>query len=102
VRDEPDRYVATVSKAKRKGKLLIDYLRNARGATAVCAFSTRARPGAPVATPIAWSELTPTLRPERFNVRTIPARLAAGPDPWRDFGEQRPRLSRSLLAKAES
>ena len=57
-RDEPDRYIATMSKAKRRGKLFIDYLRNQRGATAIASYSTRRRRGAPVATPLAWDELT--------------------------------------------
>jgi bifunctional non-homologous end joining protein LigD len=54
---EPDRFVATISKAKRKGKILIDYLRNQRGSTAVMPYSARARAGAPVAVPISWDEL---------------------------------------------
>ena len=54
---EPDRFVATMSKAKRKGKIFIDYLRNQRGSTAVVPYSARAREGAPVAAPIAWGEL---------------------------------------------
>ncbi|KTR84045.1 ATP-dependent DNA ligase [Novosphingobium barchaimii] len=54
---EPDRFVATMSKAKRKGRIFIDWLRNQRGATAVVPYSARARPGSPVAAPIAWSEL---------------------------------------------
>jgi bifunctional non-homologous end joining protein LigD len=54
---EPDRFVATMSKAKRKGKIFIDYLRNQRGSTAILPYSARARAGAPVAVPIAWDEL---------------------------------------------
>jgi bifunctional non-homologous end joining protein LigD len=54
---EPDRFVATMSKAKRKGKIFIDYLRNQRGSTAILPYSARARSGAPVAVPIAWGEL---------------------------------------------
>ncbi len=53
----PDRYVATMSKAKRRGKIFVDYLRNTRGATAICPFSTRARPGAYVAMPVSWEKL---------------------------------------------
>lgn len=54
---EPERFTATMSKAKRKGKIFIDWLRNQRGATAVVPYSARAREGAPVAVPIAWNEL---------------------------------------------
>ncbi|GMM92029.1 DNA ligase D [Qipengyuania sp. MTN3-11] len=54
---EPDRFTATMSKAKRKGKIFIDWLRNQRGSTAVVPYSARAREGAPVAVPIAWNEL---------------------------------------------
>jgi bifunctional non-homologous end joining protein LigD len=54
---EPDRFVATISKARRKGKILIDYLRNQRGSTAVMPYSARARAGAPVAAPVTWDEL---------------------------------------------
>ncbi|WP_338243578.1 DNA ligase D [Aurantiacibacter hainanensis] len=54
---EPDRFTATMSKAKRKGRIFIDWLRNQRGSTAVLPYSVRARSGAPVAAPIAWNEL---------------------------------------------
>lgn len=54
--DEPDRFVATATKARRKGRIFIDWLRNQRGATAVLPYVVRARPGAPVAAPVAWSE----------------------------------------------
>ncbi len=54
---EPERFVATMSKAKRKGRILIDWLRNQRGATAVLPYVVRARPGAPVAAPVTWEEL---------------------------------------------
>lgn len=54
---EPERFVATMSKAKRKGKIFIDWLRNQRGATAVVPYSARSRAGAPVAVPVTWDEL---------------------------------------------
>jgi bifunctional non-homologous end joining protein LigD len=96
VRAAPTKYVATISKAQRKGKVLIDYLRNGRGATAVCAYSTRARATASVAAPIAWSELTEDLRPDQFTLHNIPARLASVENPWRDFGKNRPKLTAAL------
>lgn len=84
--DAPGRYVATVSKAKRRGRILVDYLRNGRGNTAVAPYSSRARPGARVAMPLAWEELGPELNPARFTVETAPVRLGAmRRDPWAAF-----------------
>jgi len=83
--DEPDRYVATVSKAKRTGKILIDYLRNGRNNTAIVAFGTRARPGAAVSMPLSWEELGPEIGPANFTVANAPVRVANTPDPWADF-----------------
>lgn len=84
--DSPGAYVATLSKARRHGRILIDYLRNQRGATAVAPYSPRARPGAPVATPVAWDELGPDIGPAHFTLGTIAARLAAPTaDPWAAF-----------------
>ncbi len=84
--DSPERYVATVTKSKRKGKTLIDYLRNGRGATAVAPYSTRARPGATVSMPLDWSELGDEIGPDHFTVMNAPARLEnLDADPWADF-----------------
>ena len=80
---DSDRYVTVMTKAKRTGKIFIDFFRNDRGATAVAPYSTRARPGAPVAVPLDWSEAAPTLSPAHFTVETVPRRLAQMPDdPW--------------------
>ncbi|WP_267553099.1 DNA ligase D [Rhizobium rhizogenes] len=84
--DSPDRYVSTITKSKRHGRILIDYLRNQRGSTAVAPYSTRARPGAAVSMPLSWEELSPAIGPDYFTVLNAPARLAAlQTDPWRDF-----------------
>lgn len=84
--DSPDSYVATVSKAKRKGKILIDYLRNGRGATAIAPYATRARAGAPVAMPLGWDELSADIGPAHFTVANAASRLDnLSADPWADF-----------------
>jgi bifunctional non-homologous end joining protein LigD len=81
--DSPSRYVATMAKQARKGRIFIDYLRNGRGATAIAAYSTRAREGAPVSTPLAWSELSASLRPSHFTVENLPRRLShLNRGPW--------------------
>ena len=83
--DDPDRYVATIAKAKRTGRILIDYLRNGRNNTAIVAYGTRARAGAPVSMPLAWDELGPDIGPAHFTVANAPVRVADTPDPWAEF-----------------
>jgi bifunctional non-homologous end joining protein LigD len=86
--EQPQRFVASVPKQKRRGRILVDWLRNGLGATAVASFSPRARPGAGVATPLAWREVTPALDPMAFTLRTVPGRLQRQrSDPWRDFAQ---------------
>jgi bifunctional non-homologous end joining protein LigD len=93
VQKAPEEYTASLSKASRTGKLFIDYLRNSQGATAVAAYSTRALPGAPVATPVAWDELGTDLRSDQFTVTNLPRRLAAlRKDPWDGFLKLRQSL----------
>ena len=72
---EPDRFTATMSKAKRKGKIFIDYLRNQRGSTAVLPYSARARANAPVAVPIAWDELGDMANAHPFTIDDAPELL---------------------------
>ncbi|HEX8664807.1 MAG TPA: non-homologous end-joining DNA ligase [Beijerinckiaceae bacterium] len=89
----PTRYLTRVSKAERRGRIFIDYLRNDATATAVAPYSTRSRAGAPVATPLTWEELTPKLDPQAFTIKTVPGRLKEiGGDPWRDMGKVRQGL----------
>jgi len=84
-RQHPDEYLTEASKAARKGRIFIDWLRNVRGATSIAAYSTRARPGAPVSTPVTWDEL-PRTRPDQYTVPTLPARLASlKKDPWAGY-----------------
>ncbi len=74
--EEPTRFLAHLKIADRKGRILVDWLRNGLGATAIGSFSPRAWPGATVATPVAWREVTAKLDPAAFTVLTVPARLA--------------------------
>lgn len=82
----PSEFIGTMSKTKREGKIFIDYLRNARGATAVAAYSTRAKPNAPISVPLSWEELTPKIKADSFNIQNIRKKLKnLKEDPWEDF-----------------
>ena len=86
--DSPERYVSRLPKVERLGRILVDWLRNGLGSTAVASFSPRARPGATVATRLEWREVKPDLDPSAFNLRTLPGRLAGRKsDPWDGFEE---------------
>ena len=92
-RDAPERYIATASKAKRSKRIFIDYLRNSREATAVAPYSTRARPGAAVSTPVAWSELGSLKSADQFTVKNLRARLVRlRQDPWAAIGRMKQKL----------
>jgi bifunctional non-homologous end joining protein LigD len=91
--ENPDAYLPTMRKLDRRGKILIDWLRNGLGATAVASFCPRARPGANVATPVAWGEVNDKLNPADFTLRSVPDRLARlRADPWQEFTSLRQRL----------
>jgi bifunctional non-homologous end joining protein LigD len=84
--EEPERYLAEMSKKARKGKIFVDYLRNGRGATAIAPFSTRARNGAPIAWPVAWSGLGSLKSAHEVTVEGAGAALARkGKDPWAGY-----------------
>lgn len=86
VAQDPTHCTRTVTKSKRQGKIFIDYLRNTRGATAVAAYSTRARTNAPVSTPLSWDELTAKIKSTSYNLSNLRQRLQQlKADPWRQF-----------------
>lgn len=86
VDDDPVHRTCEIRKAGRDGRLYVDVMRNAYGQTAVAPYSVRARPGAPVATPLEWDELdVPGMRSDRFTLRDVPVRLSERGDPWADM-----------------
>jgi bifunctional non-homologous end joining protein LigD len=75
-----------MAKAARKGKIYVDYLRNARGATAIAPYSTRRREDATVSMPLHWSEVSEKIAPDHFNVQNAVERLKSLPeDPWTEM-----------------
>lgn len=89
----PQDYIATASKARRKGRIFIDWLRNTRGATSVCNWSLRARAGAPVAMPLRWEELARVESGAAFDLRKALRRAAAlKRDPWEGVATLRQSL----------
>src|SRR5262245_183814 len=96
--DSPEAYIAKSSKAARRGKIFVDYLRNDRGSTSVAPYSTRAKPGATVSVPLAWSELGARTRSDAFNVSNVRQRLKRlKRDPWREFFKTRQTIDPKLL-----
>src|SRR5438067_2462194 len=94
VKAYPDRFTSNMAKRARTGRIFIDYLRNGRGATAIGAYSARARPGATVATPLFWDEVEKGVTPDAFTVATVPARLRQiKADPWAEMAKVRQSIS---------
>jgi bifunctional non-homologous end joining protein LigD len=94
-RDEPKIFLATASKAARKGRIYVDYLRNDRGSTAVGAYCARARPGLPVAMPLDWRDVTESLQPADYTIETVSK--VALPKEWRDAQSWRQGLDAKRL-----
>jgi bifunctional non-homologous end joining protein LigD len=82
--DAPDRYLITMAKKDRTGRIFLDYLRNDRMSTAVAPLSPRGRPGAPVSMPVTWAQVKKGLDPAKYTLRTVPA-LIAKSKAWEDY-----------------
>ena len=92
--DQPERFVAVMSKARRKGRIFIDYLRNERGGTAIAPYSPRARKGAPVAWPVDWDDLGKVRRADQFRLAEVSADDAKG---WAEYDDVRQGLNNASL-----
>jgi len=93
--DSPKKYLVTMTKKERTGRIFLDYLRNDRMATAVAPFSPRGRTGAPVSMPLTWNQVKRGLEPMRYTVRTVPALLTKSAA-WNDYSEDERRLLEAL------
>ncbi len=99
--DEPARFIAKSSKASRKGRIFIDWLRNDRGSTAIGPYSTRAREGAPVAMPVAWEELDEFNAANIFTVTNAASHLGNSTDPWAEMAKTTQSLTKAMIAKMD-
>jgi bifunctional non-homologous end joining protein LigD len=98
----PKLFTANMAKSSRRGRIFLDYLRNGRSATAVAAYSLRARPGVPASTPVSWEDLVEIDDPADFNYATVPVRLAEVEDPWAGLtGSARP-LTKEMERRLEA
>jgi bifunctional non-homologous end joining protein LigD len=98
--DNPGRYTPTAAKRARTSRIFVDYLRNSREATAVAPYSTRARPGAPVSTPLSWEELASQTSADRYTVLNLHQRLARlRKDPWAEIGRVKQALPNIRVKK---
>jgi bifunctional non-homologous end joining protein LigD len=99
---DPERYTTRFARAGREHMILIDYLRNNRTNTAIAAYSTRAKPAAPVSVPLRWEELSARTPPSSFTATTLPRRLSSlRADPWKDYWRLRQRIDPAAWRKAE-
>jgi bifunctional non-homologous end joining protein LigD len=97
----PEEFIDTASKQQRKGKIFVDYLRNTRGATSVANYSLRADAGAPVATPLRWTELGRLPGSNAYDIHSLPKRLThLRGDPWEGFSTTKQSLHNALKTLA--
>ncbi|HYG56387.1 MAG TPA: DNA ligase D [Burkholderiales bacterium] len=98
VKANPKLFVSTMSKEKRSGKIFIDYLRNSETASAVAAFSPRARPDGGVSMPLSWDELGKTDLRAKFNVKNVPGILRKRNDPWADYATTKQAITERMAS----
>jgi bifunctional non-homologous end joining protein LigD len=95
--ERPRDYVTKASKAERRQRIFIDYLRNGEGATAIAPYSVRALPAAPVATPLHWDEVGGRMKPDKFTVASVPRRLQhLRSDPWQPMRRKAQTLTAAM------
>ena len=95
--DQPRLFLTKANKKERAGRIFIDYLRNAEGATTVAAYSVRARPGAPVSTPLHWDELGGRMKPAQFHAGNVARRMGGlRSDPWKAFRRSAQTLTAAM------
>jgi bifunctional non-homologous end joining protein LigD len=99
--DSPDKYLVTMAKKDRGGKIFLDYLRNDRMSTAVAPLSPRAREGATVSMPLTWAQVRKGLDPMKFTVRTAPA-LIKKSSAWKDYCDSEKSLMQAIRKLTKS
>ncbi len=101
VAEHPDRLTVNMAKAKRRGKIYVDHVRNNRGATSIAPYSTRAGERAPVAVPLRWTELSGKIRPDTYTVKNLAGRLTRlKDDPWDGYFDVRPNQAVAIREPA--
>jgi DNA ligase D len=98
----PKLFTANMAKANRRGRIFLDYLRNGRSATAVAAYSLRARPGVPASTPLTWDELVKIDHPADLNYATVPVRLTEVEDPWAELAQSARPLTKEMERRLQA
>ncbi len=99
----PKHFAAKMGAQNRKGKIFVDYLRNNRGSSTVCAYSLRARPGLGVSVPLAWDEVPGTTAGDQWNIANVHERLdAMKSDPWADFAKTKQRITAAMRRRLDT
>jgi bifunctional non-homologous end joining protein LigD len=100
VAHKPAEYTSNLSKAARRGRIFVDYLRNGRGATAVAPYSTRAKQHATVATPVSWQEVAGGVRADAFDTAAVVERIRRQrKDPWAAFFDIRQSITKAMMRR---